>query len=181
VALLQGISRNLEKIFRLQGAHQPIESELRTPIQTVQVVDDVSALSTPPDTAHGWYFLSAPAQGATAFSSLELTAAPSAGFWVRFDPPPVGNPVNIYDARPPTYVVGAATFSNRLNFGALPYTMPIGGVGFFLVADINAGVALDSVDVPDWMYVRAGGRIIIAERVLNSAFQLAFQVREIPS
>lgn len=176
--LLKGISRNLERIFRLQGAQLPIEAEVRTPLQSVQLSDDVLSLSTPPATAAGWFYAVAPAV-LLENSGYSITPANCAGLWLRVD---VSNDSKFFNVVP----ISAALLLNEarmIGFGdrAVAAPPPV-GLSVLPANMFDNGVAIQAgQDIMDWLWVPVGNVFIqIRNTGVNASLIQSGQFREVP-
>lgn len=181
--LIRGISRGLWRTLSSQGAVLPLEAEVKTPIQTVQIVDDVSNTIANVPSPNGFMFINhlagvvgehagveivAGEGGISLFFDPDLTAAAGAFLWAWTD-----------ENRPPGITPGGIfTAANLTEYSGLGLRSVV------TVVDVPAPLSnlprLTSPPswVPDWFYVPPGRLFGVAVENTNQAWQQTMQFRE---
>ncbi len=156
--LIRGISRGLWRTLSSQGGQLPLEAEVKTPIQAVQIVDNVSHTIAPVTVPNGFFLinhgLAPPALSSAGFEVI----AGDGGIWLYFDPALVI--VTWSDANRPAGIVGGGIFTaiNMPNYG-VPETSQIAVIDVVTLNLIGLPeLTAPALMVPDWFYIPPGHR-----------------------
>ena len=178
--LIRGISRGLWRTLSSQGGQLPLEAEVKTPIQTVQLVDNVSHTIAPVTVPNGFFWINHLVAPAAANRGGWEIVSGEGGIWLYFDPAVVL--ATWSDANRPAGIIGGGIFTalNMTNYG-VPESSQIA------VIDVPAaglvGMPLltsPSIMVPDWFYIPPGHRAGFATDpgVAATGFTQTVQFRE---
>lgn len=174
--LIRGISRGLWRTLSSQGGQLPLEAEVKTPIQTVQVVDDVSNTIARVATPNGFCTVLIPAGSLTGTNqALVRFTAGEGGLQLFFDPSGIFS-VSA-ETTTPTPVAGSV---NICDFSGVGMGSVISFHEDTLVNRATAPtVSVPTVFWPDWITIPSGNSVEFCLTLLVATTMLqTFQYRE---
>lgn len=171
--LIRGISRGLWRTLSSQGGQLPLEAEVKTPIQTVQVVDNVSNTIAGVASPNGFVTVLI-SGGAVTDAALVRFTAGEGGLQLFFDPSSVFTVSGLTTT--PTTAVGAADVCDFSGIGM------DSGISFHEETLLNRAahptVSVPVVFWPDWVTVPPGNSAEFCMTFVATTLLQTFQYRE---
>lgn len=177
--LIRGLTRGLWRTLTSQGAQLPLDAELRTPIQTVQLVDDVSNTVTKVPSPNGFVTCVQTGAGVTigSLAGIRWTAG-DGGLMLNFDPGVslLGLSAGTSTPITPTLILGSVLRAELSGVPARSHAE--------LIEDTPANrsnhpaFTFPTAFLPDWFHVPPGNQVELFQTVVNLTITQTFQYRE---